>query len=1563
MFYYFGYGSNLSVASLRAKGGTPLASEPAVLHNWQLRFNLPDFFPIEGGTGNVQRKAGSDVHGVLHACRDADLAQLDRLEAVGISYERVEQSVVTYSGRRVRAFLYVGRQERLDDSCRPSQRYLNILVRGAKEMRIEPSYISALEETKVCPSPDNATFIPPANSSLISEKELAASTHYAALHGHVFDMSAARESHHYLRSLLAGKDCTLLFLRRMDTSSGNEQKFVDTGELTDSQRSYLNNFLHEFDREYKYAGRMESGARQTPLVGPTRISSRPPPVILAGRRESISLDPGSPEDVPIAPASIAIARAEQRNQVAGNENAGFLSASHGLMPQQQPRLSLSSAYAAWDQIAGELPDLYRSLHLRRRIEELPVLDAGEENLSAGDLLRASSILAILSHAYWYVEPQPPDVLPHALSKPWKVVRQRLDRGPEVINYIDLIVYNWRLLNPSLPDPVCIENMRLLVPTVDNKEERTFYLTQTEILARSGPIVLAMANAQEAVLQDDPESLEAQLLSMHAVLSRIVYGSLLKINPNPRSGSHVDPVVWAKTVAPFAVPFHPDVQGPSGTSSPIFNAMDIFFGRKDHATFLGREIKELRNTYPLAWREYLVSLTEVSIGEYIKRTDSDLLAGAFRETFQVYAGENGFLGRHKMKVYSYIEIAFKVGRSVTIGGFDGMFKDRTWDEIDNALEASRKERVVRLPQPVQEATIKPIVDPTQMTHGVYHLELDVEGTGVRYEPGDRCGILPQNTDRLVERTLLALGASGDEAISLTPEWLEARRSHLDSRGSNTLPARDILRYGRIRPVTLRVAEALHARSQSPILRGTISQLTTEDWELWEILDALRADGFDPRGLWHHARGANDKLSRLIPPERFRMYSISSITGGARIEAAKRLQLTVGRLRYQSKQTDTACEGTASAFLADSDQQRVAFFVQRPPRFQLPSDPRRPVVLLAGGTGVSPFRSFIADRTRSEASLTWLFLGLKSREDFQYADEFTAALEAGGFRLDVTFSRDDVSIRHDPEHGLVTTAGTPCRIEERMLDPDNAERLWDLLLSQSHGGQGANVYICGRSGFAKTVLNSLQRMLERFHAGDAEERELAAKNVLYGLVAEGRLLMEIYSDSAQAENGPIFYHVSDVARHNDETHGYWLIIDGAVYDVTEFINLHPGGARILRAYAGMDASEGFERAHQSRAEIIAMQQMYRIGAVKRLQLGREEAVVSGPSGVRTISPVNVHRAWEHALHLVVEMQNALRADQALQTATSVRGDPESERTPYKTSRSIESHQRFYRSHLDLLLDETLPGLWTLTQGLFAPAADAMWATNRISDLRKSDDGVWCEALARELMVTPANDLPEPKTLVDMLEHLESQDLRLLSDLKIILIAGLSVFEQHGERTTERGARSLMHAGRSTIDVVAGYFSRVCDELRSKKQFELRRTMPPPPIRAAHAPPLRLVTSHLWILEEFTERKLVVLRRMPVALRSLGELSTQNEQILQCRSRAHSQFGLVVDLRNAPVRNDPDFERTMARLRRELVGHFARTAVLLESAIGVLQVNRLNRDDFHYSLATQSESTAIKFAIGER
>lgn len=38
-------------------------------------------------------------------------------------------------------------------------------------------------------------------------------------------------------------------------------------------------------------------------------------------------------------------------------------------------------------------------------------------------------------------------------------------------------------------------------------------------------------------------------------------------------------------------------------------------------------------------------------------------------------------------------------------------------------------------------------------------------------------------------------------------------------------------------------------------------------------------------------------------------------------------------------------------------------------------------------------------------------------------------------------------------------------------------------------------------------------------------------------------------------------------------YWIIIDGFVYDVNDFYDSHPGGAKILRAFIGRDASSAF------------------------------------------------------------------------------------------------------------------------------------------------------------------------------------------------------------------------------------------------------------------------------------------------------------------------------------------------------------------------------------------------------
>ena len=453
-----------------------------------------------------------------------------------------------------------------------------------------------------------------------------------------------------------------------------------------------------------------------------------------------------------SPCRRVLREAERRTAEAGHENDGFLSWSHGFIPKSPPLRRLAPEFAAWDEVAAELPVLYRDLSLRRRVDQLPLLDASEVALEDRQVLRACALLAIVAQAYWYVELGPPQVLPEVIKKPWAQLRRRLGREQEVLSYIDLIVYNWRVVDTSVPEPLRVDNFKLLLPTVDNREEHVFYLTQLEILAQASPIVRLVTLAQDAVLVGDQEALEEALLGVISILTQLVGTSLPKINPSPFGVTHVDPVVWAKTVAPFAVPMHAGDSGSSGTSSPLFNTLDLFFGRRDYGSFLGREIRQLRATYPPAWRAFLEAIGRVSVADYIERTGSKTLAGAWREAFDLYVGPSGFLGRHRMKVYGYLELAFKVGRSVTIGGFGGVFRNRTGDQVDNELQSSQRERLEGFPVSCPEARVR-----AQAPGGV-------SGAGRSAAPHARClaggGALWRR--RSVHR--------------LPREWPRARRAH-------------------------------------------------------------------------------------------------------------------------------------------------------------------------------------------------------------------------------------------------------------------------------------------------------------------------------------------------------------------------------------------------------------------------------------------------------------------------------------------------------------------------------------------------------------------------------------------------------------------------------------------------------------------------------------------------------------------------------------------------------------------------------------------------------------------
>ncbi|KAF7074722.1 hypothetical protein CFC21_079549 [Triticum aestivum] len=59
----------------------------------------------------------------------------------------------------------------------------------------------------------------------------------------------------------------------------------------------------------------------------------------------------------------------------------------------------------------------------------------------------------------------------------------------------------------------------------------------------------------------------------------------------------------------------------------------------------------------------------------------------------------------------------------------------------------------------------------------------------------------------------------------------------------------------------------------------------------------------------------------------------------------------------------------------------------------------------------------------------------------------------------------------------------------------------------------------------------------------------------------------------------YSMKEAALHNTPE-DCWIVVDGKIYDVTAYLDDHPGGADVLLAVTGMDGTEEFEDAGHSK-----------------------------------------------------------------------------------------------------------------------------------------------------------------------------------------------------------------------------------------------------------------------------------------------------------------------------------------------------------------------------------------------
>ena len=70
-------------------------------------------------------------------------------------------------------------------------------------------------------------------------------------------------------------------------------------------------------------------------------------------------------------------------------------------------------------------------------------------------------------------------------------------------------------------------------------------------------------------------------------------------------------------------------------------------------------------------------------------------------------------------------------------------------------------------------------------------------------------------------------------------------------------------------------------------------------------------------------------------------------------------------------------------------------------------------------------------------------------------------------------------------------------------------------------------------------------------------------------------------------------TEIAKHS-ALDDLWIIIDGKVYDVTNYVDEHPGGARAIAKNAGGDATKGF-KGPQHPSRVFDIVEEYLIGVV--------------------------------------------------------------------------------------------------------------------------------------------------------------------------------------------------------------------------------------------------------------------------------------------------------------------------------------------------------------------------------
>lgn len=327
---------------------------------------------------------------------------------------------------------------------------------------------------------------------------------------------------------------------------------------------------------------------------------------------------------------------------------------------------------------------------------------------------------------------------------------------------------------------------------------------------------------------------------------------------------------------------------------------------------------------------------------------------------------------------------------------------------------------------------------------YHLEIAAEA---EYQPGDSIGITPENPRDIVEAILSLTGVVPTHKVTYRDEELSVSDVLRKKLNVVFLPERVVKKYAAI------------VRQDIPETRIGLLDLL----KIYPVKDAAQFL----------------EVVSILEPIAPRLYSISSSPeahgGEIHITVTKDTFVVNGETKHG------LCSDALSQLGAD---QPLDFYVHRNSQFKLPSEDKS-VIMIGPGTGIAPFRSFLAERDATGASgKNWLFFGDQHfTTDFLYQTEIQNWIQTGVLtRMNTAFSRDQkekVYVQHKMHQ--------------------HAEELYNWL------EEGAYVYICGaKEPMSVDVENALLSIIQQ----QGKKNAAQAESYLNELIETGRFVKDVY-----------------------------------------------------------------------------------------------------------------------------------------------------------------------------------------------------------------------------------------------------------------------------------------------------------------------------------------------------------------------------------------------------------------------------------------------------------------------